>query len=155
MTQRTKLELPVNEATTLELLFDEPISGKSQYGNYNMYAVKVNEEEFTFFPTEEVHEQLKSLKKGCKAVVTKLAAQRGNKVVTTYDVKILGNQSKVDVKMDVSNTQSTEEDKDPFFDLMLQSYRDALNISKELNGMADPEKIAVTLFIARSKSNIY
>jgi hypothetical protein len=38
---------------------------------------------------------------------------------------------------------------------MMSSYRDALEISKELNGMADSEKIAITLFIARSKQNSF
>jgi len=39
MTQRTKLELPINRPVEIELLYDEPVTGKSQYGQYYMYAV--------------------------------------------------------------------------------------------------------------------
>jgi len=34
MTRRTKLELEINKPTSIELLFDEPITGESQYGPY-------------------------------------------------------------------------------------------------------------------------
>ena len=54
MTQRTKLELPINQATELTLLYDEPISGKSQYGDYFMYAVAVGDEEYNYFASAEV-----------------------------------------------------------------------------------------------------
>lgn len=40
---------------------------------------------------------------------------------------------------------------DNFFEVMLKSYKDALNIQGELNGMIDVNKIAITLFIARVK----
>ena len=155
MTQRTKLELPINQATELTLLYDEPISGKSQYGDYFMYAVAVGDEEYSYFAPAEVHAELNKLGKGDKAIITKIAAQRGNKLVTTYEVKLIG------AKVEISATQSVNEQldapaqNDHFFDIMLHSYRDALEISKELNGLADPEKIAITLFIARSKTNSY
>jgi hypothetical protein len=34
---------------------------------------------------------------------------------------------------------------------MLNSYQDALKIQEQLNGMVDVNRIAITLFIARSK----
>lgn len=142
MTQRTKLELPINKPVEIELLYDEPITGKSQYGDYYMYAVKCNGEEYTFFAPEEVHEKLKNLSKGDKAVITKLAAQRGSKLAVTYEV------------IKEENQEVEEERKsDSLYELLLKSYRDALEIQKELNGMIDIEKAAITLFIARSKIN--
>lgn len=155
MTQRNKLELPINEPVEIELLYDEPVTGISKYGNYYLYAVNANGNEFSFFPTEEVHEQIKDLKKGSRAIVTKLAAQRGNKLVTTYEVKLIGQEVKVAQMNSADDTLEEQETHDRYFDIMLNSYRDALEISKELNGMADPEKIAVTLFIARSKQSNY
>jgi len=35
---------------------------------------------------------------------------------------------------------------------MLQSYKDAMKIQTELGGMMDVKSLAVTLFIARSKT---
>lgn len=163
MTQRTKLELAINQQTEITLLFDEPITGRSQYGEYFMYAVAIGEAEHSFFAPAEVHSELKSLRKGDSAIITKLAAQRGSKLVTTYDVQVIGKEVKQPAANAVAQNQEEEisardillsDDAplhDSFFDIMLRSYRDGLEISKELNGMADPEKIAVTLFIARSK----
>ena len=34
MTQRTKLNFELNQPVEIELLFDEPVSGTNQYGNY-------------------------------------------------------------------------------------------------------------------------
>ena len=155
MTQRAKLELPINKPVEIELLFDEPVTGSSQYGKYFMYAVRSEGIEYSFFAPEEVNEELRSFHKGEKAVITKLAAQRGTKLVTTYEVKASGVKERV--SQPISYPESTEEsaERDRYFEVMLQSYRDGLEISRELNGMADPEKIAVTLFIARSKSNGY
>ncbi|RJR09287.1 hypothetical protein C4588_05000 [Candidatus Parcubacteria bacterium] len=153
MTQRTKLELPINQPTTITLLYDEPVSGQSKYGSYHLYAVAIEDDEYSFFPTEEVYEQIKHLKKGDTFTITKLASQRGSKLVTAFDVKL--SAAAVKVPATVSSAEQPDEQQlhDRYFDIMLDSYRDALEISKELNGMADPEKIAVTLFIARSKQS--
>ncbi|MBA4316762.1 MAG: hypothetical protein C0412_00020 [Flavobacterium sp.] len=155
MTQRTKLELPLNQSVDIELLYDEPVSGNSSYGNYNLYAVSVKGIEYSFFPTAEVHEQIKSLKKGSRATITKLASQRGNKLVTTYEVKLVDAKVTVPVSQTSNDLPLETESHDHFFEIMLNCYKDALEISKELNGMADSEKIAITLFIARSKQNNY
>jgi hypothetical protein len=158
MTQRTKLDLPINQPTEITLLYSEPITGKSQYGDYYMYAVSKDDTEFSYFAPAEVHSELSKLSKGEKAIITKLAAQRGSKLITTYDVKLIS--ANVKQQIELTTEYNTEKEDiapthDSFFGIMLNSYRDALKISKELNGMADPEKIAVTLFIARSKQINY
>ena len=160
MTTRQKLDLPVNQPTEITLLFDEPISGKSQYGTYNMYAVAVGDNEFSYFPCQEVSDQLKLLRKNDRVVITRLAAQRGSKIVTTFDVKPLTKEIK-EAKEELENgardilDSNDEPAHDSYFNIMRQSLIDGLEISRELNGMADPEKIAVTLFIARSKQSHY
>ena len=87
MTQRNKLILPVNKSTTIKLLFNDCIEGSNQFGKFYMYAVEVDGEEYTFFPPAEVHDQLKLMHKGEKAVITKLAVQRGCKVATAFEVR--------------------------------------------------------------------
>ena len=155
MTKRMKLELEINKPVTVELLYDEPVTGRSEFGNYNMYAVSVNGNEYSYFAPDEVHLELSKLSKGDKAEITKIAAQRGNKLVTRYDVKVL---SPVRANSTFLNENISEilpvitDDPDEYFQIMKRSYSDALKINSDLNGMADPAKIAITLFIARSKS---
>ncbi|MBU2493259.1 MAG: hypothetical protein KJ571_11595 [Bacteroidetes bacterium] len=152
MTQRTKLELELNKPTEIELLYDECVSGNSQYGDYYLYAVKSDGKEWSFFPNEQVHFQLKTLRRGDKAVITKLASQRGNKIVTTFDVQV-NNKVSVSAAAEPEYINDTNEDKytDRYYEVILQSYRDALKIQGKLNGLVDVNKIAITLFIARSK----
>jgi hypothetical protein len=152
MATRTKLELPINQPVTIELLYGEPVTGKSQYGEYFLYAVKVDEVEYSFFPTFEVHEKLKNLKKGDKAKILKLAAQRGSKLITTYDVQVENHtieSNSVD-NMDCNN-QLEQEINDNYRFLLLQSYKDALFVQRELSGLCDIDRAALSLFIARTK----
>lgn len=143
MAERKKLELELNKSQTLELLFDEPISGQSRYGPYWMYTLKEQSgEEVLFFAPEEVNEQIKTLKKGDRFEITKLAEQKGTKIVTKYEVT---------VKKQIPTNNNHQPQKDNYFDAMLTSYQDALKIQEQLNGMVDVNRIAITLFIARSK----
>ena len=57
-----------------------------------------------------------------------------------------------EVIKDIIPSSYIEDEPDEFFHIMKRSYSDALKINTDLNGMADPAKIAITLFIARSKS---
>ena len=128
----------------LTLLFDEPMVGQSRFGEYFLYAVKNGTDtEYSFFAPAEVNEQIKSLKKGERFEITKLAEQKGTKIITKYDIKLLPA---------TNNPQSpTNNNTDNFYELMLSSCRDAVKIQNELGGMMDAKSIAVTLFIARSK----
>src|SRR5574338_910385 len=151
MTERRKLELQLNQPTEIELLYDDPVVGKSQYGDYFLYAVKTNEAEFAFFAPEEVHSELLNLKRGDKAIVTKSAMQKGSKLVTKYSLDVPDTTAKL-LNEPVAEVQPLNQSKstDKFYDVMLTSYKDALQIQSELNGMVDVSRIAITLFIARS-----
>ena len=127
----------------LTLLFDEPMVGQSRFGEYFLYAVKNGTDvEYSFFAPAEVNEQIKTLKKGERFEITKLAEQKGTKIITKYDIKLLPAPN---------NQPPTNNNKDNYFDAMLNSYQDALKIQEQLNGMVDVNRIAITLFIARSK----
>lgn len=136
--------MELNKPVTIELLYDEPIVGESRYGEYYLYAVKNGgDEELSFFaPNEQVHEKMKELKKGERIQITKTAAQSGKKIVHDYELKVME-----------SKTRMPEQSTDNYFDLLLRSYEDALRIQNKLNGLVDMNKIAITLFIARSKAS--
>lgn len=167
MTQRAKLEFAINTPTEITLLYDEPVTGTSQYGVYNLYAVESNGLEFSLFAPDVVHEQIKNLSKGQSAIITKLAAQRGNKVVTAFDVvlpkpvpvanEIQTNTSQQYVQFDNTQSEVVNEKgnvaRDKSYDIMLGSLKDAISISSELGGTISAERVAITLFIHRSKSN--
>ena len=159
MVTRQKLELQINKPVTVELLYDEPIVGENQYGEYFLYAVRVGESEFSFFPPREVHEKLSELRRGDKAVITKLAVQRGRRVVSAYEVaplnKAKAQQPKAEAEPQPDPEQKIEPSNDGLYQIMLQSYKDAIAIANELNSLGDPTRIAITLFIARSKNNQY
>lgn len=155
MTERRKLELQLNKPTEIELLYDEPVVGSSQYGEYFLYAVKSEGNEYAYFAPDDVHQELQSLRRGDKAVITKLAAQRGTKLVTKYVVDHCkeegkGENPKDDNLQPLENNDNDSRQSDRLYDLMLTSYKDALQMQTDLNGMVDIEKIAITLFIARS-----
>ncbi len=175
MTTRPKLNIPLNNMIIIELLFDEPVTGKNQYGNYYLYAVKKNDQEYSYFATADVHESLKNCKKGDRVGITKLASRRGGKFHLQYMVNLYPDDETANVadvvkkvadSMDMDKALHKKSDKqeisvdenaaipnltDFFYDVLLKSYQDALKMQKELNQNIDPEKAAVTLFIARSK----
>lgn len=113
-----------------------------------MYTLKNNlGEELLYFAPEEVNEQIKSLNKGDRFEITKLAEQKGTKIVTSYEVKVQKKNLESPV-IEISKNSS-----DNFYELMLTSCRDAVKIQNELGGLMDAKSLAVTLFIARSKIN--
>ena len=147
MAERKKLELELNKTVSLELLFDEPITGQSRYGPYWMYTLKNSQgEELLYFAPEEVNEQIKSLRKGERFEITKQAEQKGAKIITRFDVKVEKNSLE-----SPANELNKSNGKDYFYDLMLTSCRDAVKIQNELGGLMDAKSLAITLFIARSK----
>ena len=118
--------------------------GQSKYGEYYLYAVRNGTaQEYSFFAPDEVNEKIKTLRKGERFEITKLAEQKGTKILTKYDVKVITKPT----------TPPPAANKDNYFDAMLTSYQDALKIQEQLNGMVDVNRIAITLFIARSKIN--
>lgn len=86
---------------------------------------------------------LKTLRKGDKATIVKLAEQKGSKIITRYEVQT----------QKVAAADTVPAGKDAYFTAMLTSYEDAMKIQEKMNGMVDVNRIAITLFIARSKVN--
>ena len=159
MTTRSKFIIELNNPTEIELLYDEAVSGKSQYGVYHLYAVSVEGEEFSFFPTEEVHEQIKDLKKGSRIILTKLGANRNGKLIITYDVKVISKEAMQPIAQSTEriNTENepANEEGEGIYEIMILSYRQAIKITTELGCLEQSSRIAISLFIARSKQNNY
>src|SRR5574338_530997 len=143
--KKPKLELDLNLPVKIEILQDQPLIGTSRFGDYYLYNVRNgNGAEYSFFPDKEVHEKLKDLRKGDKVEICKRAEQKGSKIVTSFDVKVLQSSAS-----DQNNNKSIASDN--YFDIMLASYQDSLRIQDKLGTMIDTTKISICLFIARTK----
>ena len=161
MLEKKRLELEIGIPITLTLLFDQPIVGESRYGEYFLYSVKNGtDQQYSFFAPEEVNEKIKSLRKGDRFEITKIAKQVGSKINISYDVKVMTDektsenikQDQTDTYKSVSDSDVPSQNEDNYFQLMLQSCQDAVKIQNMLGGMMDAKSIAVTLFITRSRS---
>ena len=144
--ERKKLELPVNQPQSLQLLFDEPLTGESKYGEYFMYAVKNGENEYSFFAPLSVHEQLKNKPKGTKFQITKTATQKNKKLVTDYEVKFSDNGIKKEKDPDQKSDQNV------YYEAMLKSYEDATRIQQKFNAV-NLNQCAISIFISRVGKN--
>ena len=145
MAERKRLELELNKTVNLELLFDNPVTGQSRYGDYFLYMVKDQSGvEYSLFAPDEVHEKLKDLKKGDHFSLTKEAGRNGKKIIIQFSVIKTGSKEPETTNGNIN---------DNFYELMLSSCRDAVKIQNELGGLMDAKSLAVTLFIARSKIN--
>ena len=90
--KKPKLALDLNRPVKIEILQDQPLIGTSRFGEYYLYNVRNgNGQEYSFFPDKEVHEKLKDLRKGDKVEICKKAEQKGSKIVTTFDLKVVQN----------------------------------------------------------------
>ena len=73
------LKFKVNIPAEVELTFDEPREGESEYGKWFMYGCKHEGEEKIFFPTKTLHTmiQLLNFRKGGKFTVLKAEQDDG------------------------------------------------------------------------------
>ena len=144
--ERKKLELKPNEKINLELLFDSCLEGESTYGKYYMYAVKNGQQEYSFFAPLSVHEQLKDKPRLTRFQLTKTATQKGKKLVTDFEVKILDN----DIKREKEAEPKSEDN--GYYEAMLKSYEDASKIQQKYSAV-NLNQCAVSIFIARINKN--
>lgn len=147
---RPKLELEINKATKVELVYDQPKTGKSSVGEWYLYCLRNGDghTEYSYFAPPEVHQKLKNMRAGDEAVITLLAAQRGSKVVKSYEVKKVEKSA-----IDNSPQQMPACSEDEFlYTAMEKSLEQSIALAKKFNSVPI-EKLAITLFIARTKQN--
>ena len=70
---------------------------------------------------------------------------------STQPIESKDNKVIEDAEVDKIIDGAFEETTDNYYSVMLSCYTDAFRLQKELNGMIDIEKAAITLFISRTK----
>ena len=158
--QRTKLELELNEPREFLLLYDNPRTGTSNYGEWQLFALVDNDGiEYSFFsPSEAVTQQLTQFNAGDKVRIVKTAKQIGKKVVTDYSITSVNGgplKSKLNGNGNgqAAAAQTEPSVSDSLFRILESCYADAIRLQERFNGMVDVNRLAITLFIARSKTN--
>lgn len=71
------LQIKYNTAYPVELLYDQPKQGESQYGKYNLYSLDYNGERYGLFAEDSLHEELKNYKKGDHVVIERNQGEKG------------------------------------------------------------------------------
>ena len=78
MSDRTPtLQIKYNTAYPVELLYDQPKQGESQYGKYNLYGLAYNGEQYGLFAEDALHEKLSQFKKGNHVVIERSQGDKG------------------------------------------------------------------------------
>jgi len=174
---KPKLELQINIPSTIKLLQSEPATGENSYGQWWLYNVECEGQEYSYFAPEKVVQILKANNVGLddEVVITKKLVKIGKKNVTDYDIHVLeNNNTPVHTNNNTNGrTNGTDNgrqysqngyatvgsdevtvDSQPglskYYYLMLQSFKEILMIRDEL-GEADLDinKLAITLFLSK------
>ena len=148
---RPKVELALNSEAKLTLTKDKCYEGTNSYGTYYLYSVEQDGEVKSFFATPDVHQLIleSGIRTGDQFLIRKKAIQNGRKVVAKIDFEVISRQP---VPPPNGNGSHVE---DSLRDMLLQCVVDADTIIKSAGVQVSDElqKLATTLFIARSRSN--
>jgi hypothetical protein len=149
-----KLEIKLSEAVRVKLLRDKCFEGSNNYGPFYLYSISQDGIEKSFFAPADIHSQIVAhgLKTGSEFIIRKVAAQNGKKITGELVFEVVPNQP---IELAAQPTNGKENGHvDNFKELMRQSISDALEIAGTIPGI-DAQRIGMTMFIARTKSNGY
>ena len=150
---KPKVEIGLNQEAKLTLLRDKCYEGTNNFGAYYLYSVEQDGEERAFFATPDVHQSI--LEAGLKTkdifLIRKKAVQNGRKVMAKIEFSVILKQPAPPPKGN-GNGSHVE---DSLRDMLLQCVVDADSIIKSAGVQVSDElqKLATTLFIARSRMN--
>lgn len=152
---KPKLDLQVNIPATIKLLMDKPVTGSNAYGNWYLFGVEYEGQEYSFFATEDVatFAEENSLRKGDTIKVTKTFVKVGKKNQTSYQLEIVskgqqGHPASNGNKQVVTNGNGQAEDYKVMHDCLAQGIK----LQQDLGSVIDVNRIAITLFITRTKA---
>lgn len=150
---KPKLDLQVNIPATITLLMDKPVTGSNAYGNWYLFGVEHEGQEYSFFATEEVAKFAveNNLRKGDSLKVTKTLVKVGKKNQTFYQLEIINkNQAATNGNgkmLSNGNGQSNDD-----YQIMHDCLAQGIKLQQDLGSVIDVNRIAITLFITRTKA---
>ena len=173
---KSKLELQINIPSTIKLLQSEPATGENSYGQWWLYNVECEGQEYSYFAPEKVVQILKANNVGLddEVVITKKLVKNGKKNVTDYDIHVLENNTPVQTSnytngrtngasngnsnghsMVATNGIHQAVESPPViskdYQLMLNCMTQAMMLRDELGHDVDVNKLGITLFLRKVK----
>lgn len=169
---KPKLELQINIPTTIRLLQTEPVTGENSYGQWWLYNVYCDGQEYSYFAPEKVVKLLKE-KNVCKddeVVITKKLIKNGKKNTADYDLqfheKEYADQNAIKYERTNGATingnhaqnrhqaykNGSSDDHSSDYDTMLKCMTDAMMLRDELGHDVDVNKLGITLFLRKVKA---
>ncbi len=156
---KPKLDLQVNIPATITLLMDKPVTGSNAYGNWYLFGVEHEGQEYSFFATEDVARfaEENKLRKGDSIKVTKTFVKVGKKNQTSYQLEIIskvhpssnGNgKTELNGNGHATGNSHTLDDYKVMHDCLAQGIK----LQQDLGSVIDVNRIAITLFITRTKA---
>lgn len=174
---RPKFEFEINHLYNLEII--EPVrTGRSNLGEWYLYQVKdtTTNAEYALFAHKNLHEKIKNFPVGTVFEVAKLVSAYGKRNTAEYHVQVLtavrtsvtvpGNNgngnghhpavapiapSQPDSLPKPDQSVPVPQMNPQYFEVLRQCFEDGLRLQKELSGLIDVNRVAITLFIARSQ----
>jgi len=152
---KPKLDLQVNQPATIKLLMDKPVTGSNAFGDWYLFGVSYEGQEYSFFATEDVAKftEENNLRKGDSIKVTKTIIKIGKKNQTSYQLEIVnkGQQSHPASNGNgqvATNGNGQADDYKVMHDCLAQGIK----LQQDLGSVIDVNRIAITLFITRTKA---
>lgn len=150
---RQKVELALNSEAKLTLTKDRCYEATNAYGAYYLYSVEQEGEMKSFFATPEVHQAIleSGIRTGDQFLIRKKAVQNGRKVMARIEFEVLSKKP----TLPPNGNGNGSHVEDSLRDMLLQCVVDADSIIKSAGVQISDElqKLATTLFIARSRLN--
>ncbi|HTY39353.1 MAG TPA: hypothetical protein VMH23_19710 [Bacteroidota bacterium] len=150
---KPKVDIGLNQEAKLTLLRDKCYEGKNNFGAYYLYSVQHDGEEKAFFATIDVHQAIleSGIRTGDQFVIRKKPIQNGRRITSKIEFEVISKQP-APAPNGNGNGSHLE---DSLRDMLLQCVVDADSIIKSAGVQVSDElqKLATTLFIARSRMN--
>lgn len=162
-----KLGFEIGKATELIFLSDEPKTGTSEYGAWYCYTVRVQDQQFSLFPPESLHQLIQQLgiRKDDRATITKLVDESNGHLFCYYVMTAKGQTLSTNAKVQTSDgktvttevpTVDPEEKRKQLGNLLYLCLLDACQIARKLNekcpdyplGPTEIEKLGVALWLS-------
>jgi hypothetical protein len=150
---RPKVELALNSEAKLTLTKDKCYEGTNSYGAYYLYSVEHEGEGKSFFATPEVHQLIleSAIRTGDQFLIRKKAVQDGRKVLAKIEFEVLSKQASRPSNGDGNGSHAADSLKEVLLQCVLDA--DAIIKSAGIQVSDELQKLATTLFIARSRMN--
>lgn len=144
---KPKLDLILNKPLVIRLMQSSPAKGESMYGKWWLYNVEDdNHKEHSFFAPEQVQKFIEEnqIRKGDVIQITKTMVKNGRNNVLDFQIELISRNTEPETKQTGSHSDDIA--------IMKDCLKSAIELQSELGPVVDVNRIALSLYISRSKN---